>query len=151
MSILSRLRRAAVALLTPDDHVRERVDLMKAIIQMEAHHARCLELADQHINIKTQRVLEVQRERDQQRAQILALEEELSHAQQDVERLEAMLGDVADADDGSTPDPQAQELAQLRKELELKDAYIEAQRQQLDALRARPRGPVAHIVTDDNL
>lgn len=86
MSILSRLKRAAVALLTPDDDVRERVDLMKAIIQME-HHCTALITRLEHA------AAAAHDDWQEAVARIEVLEQDLLHAQQDAARHEAMRED----------------------------------------------------------
>ena len=123
MSILSRLKRAAVALLNPEDDLRDRVDLIKAIIQMEQH---CTAL----ITRLQQSAAAAYDDWQEAVARIEVLEQDLLHAQQDAARHDAMREDDA-------PDRLRSlevEVAQQAKQIDALNAYIERQRAQILAL-----------------
>lgn len=123
MSILSRLKRAAVALLNPEDDLRDRVDLIKAIIQMEQH---CTALI-----IRLERSAAAAYDDWQEAvARIEVLEQDLLHAQQDAARHDAMRED--DAPDRLTI--LEAEVGQQAKQIDALNAYIERQRAQILAL-----------------
>jgi len=123
MSILSRLKRAAVALLNPEDDLRDRVDLIKAIIQMEQH---CTALI-----IRLERSAAAAYDDWQEAvARIEVLEQDLLHAQQDAARHDAMRED--DAPDRLTS--LEAEVVQQAKQIDALNAYIERQRAQILAL-----------------
>jgi uncharacterized coiled-coil protein SlyX len=123
MSILSRLKRAAVALLNPEDDLRDRVDLIKAIIQMEQH---CTAL----ITRLQQSAAAAYDDWQEAVARIEVLEQDLLHAQQDAARHHAMRED--DAPDRLTS--LEAEVVQQAKQIDTLNAYIERQRAQILAL-----------------